>query len=382
MIFAVFLFFYQTRKKSELDLIFPNGGEVLVAGGEFEIKWKAKNIKEAEIFLFREGGEKMKIAENIKGSSGAYRWRISVSQAPAQDYKIQIVSYDRKGNKLVDTSDKIFEIRGPRFASCYHLILRDLWPYFPSDFPQLKRVFITQNLYTGNLGGLDGADKICQKEAEALGLAGTWKAFLGDERRSATERLNLDGIFVFESKENAIPIEVLQPNEFWLSLKKLIEASPKKETLLKAYDLLTPAVNYLTKTLGKNVELKYCLPLLGKNLNEMMKNFISRAPSIPAIAYQGIWLGRIFPQEKSECIPLFGQNEYSFTVSCENWASNNKYITNQPIECYLQTGTRVNAKRIAGRGLFMGRDVSYNEYISAEMGDSCSEGHHLLCIEQ
>jgi hypothetical protein len=56
--------------------------------------------------------------------------------------------------------------------------------------PQAKIVFATSQGFTGNLGGLAGADAICQAEANAAGLPGTYKAFLSDNNTSAADRLN------------------------------------------------------------------------------------------------------------------------------------------------------------------------------------------------
>ncbi|MDW8348626.1 MAG: DUF1554 domain-containing protein [Bacteroidia bacterium] len=52
-----------------------------------------------------------------------------------------------------------------------------------------KRVFVTSTQHTGNLGGLAGADNICQTRANAAGLGGTWKAWLSDGSTSAASRL-------------------------------------------------------------------------------------------------------------------------------------------------------------------------------------------------
>jgi len=47
-----------------------------------------------------------------------------------------------------------------------------------SMVPLVKRVFITSTSSNGNMGGLSGADNICQTRAGAGGLSGTWKAWL------------------------------------------------------------------------------------------------------------------------------------------------------------------------------------------------------------
>jgi len=52
-----------------------------------------------------------------------------------------------------------------------------------------KRVFVTQSSYTGALGGLAGADAICQQLADAAALAGTFKAWLSSISESAAARI-------------------------------------------------------------------------------------------------------------------------------------------------------------------------------------------------
>jgi len=51
--------------------------------------------------------------------------------------------------------------------------------------PTGKVVFVTSSVYDGNLGGLAGADLICQTEAEDAGLSGTYKAWLADSTGAA-----------------------------------------------------------------------------------------------------------------------------------------------------------------------------------------------------
>jgi hypothetical protein len=54
--------------------------------------------------------------------------------------------------------------------------------------------FIAENpTGTGNLGGIAGADRICQNAAQASGglnFNHTWHAYLSQEQRSATPRLD------------------------------------------------------------------------------------------------------------------------------------------------------------------------------------------------
>ncbi|MFT4040073.1 MAG: DUF1554 domain-containing protein [Thermomicrobiales bacterium] len=50
------------------------------------------------------------------------------------------------------------------------------------------RVFVSSSTHTGNLGGLSGADTICQSLATTAGLTGTYKAWLSDDSQSPSTR--------------------------------------------------------------------------------------------------------------------------------------------------------------------------------------------------
>jgi len=55
--------------------------------------------------------------------------------------------------------------------------------------PTQKRVFVTSESYTADLGGLAGADAKCQKLADAAKLGGTYRAWLSDSTTHAKYRL-------------------------------------------------------------------------------------------------------------------------------------------------------------------------------------------------
>ena len=69
---------------------------------------------------------------------------------------------------------------------------------------QSKIVFVSSDLHSGNLGGLNGADSKCQGLADAAGLSGTYKAWLSDSTGSPGTRftkhtgpyINVDGSVV------------------------------------------------------------------------------------------------------------------------------------------------------------------------------------------
>ncbi len=53
-----------------------------------------------------------------------------------------------------------------------------------SDSTEKKTVFVTEGLHDGDLGGISGADGICQAEADAAGLFGIYRAWLSDATTS------------------------------------------------------------------------------------------------------------------------------------------------------------------------------------------------------
>ena len=73
--------------------------------------------------------------------------------------------------------------------------LHDTSPYL-YDFEELlsteKIVFVTSETYNGALGGLAGADAICQGRADDAGLPGTYRAWLSDSTTSVRDRFDRD----------------------------------------------------------------------------------------------------------------------------------------------------------------------------------------------
>ena len=51
-------------------------------------------------------------------------------------------------------------------------------------------VFVSSELYSGNLGGFEGADGKCQRLADAAGLPGQYKAWIGIEGTGPAQRFN------------------------------------------------------------------------------------------------------------------------------------------------------------------------------------------------
>ena len=58
--------------------------------------------------------------------------------------------------------------------------------------PATLRMFVSSSSHNGNLGGVAGADTICQNLADTATLGGTWMALLSDGATHARDRLNTD----------------------------------------------------------------------------------------------------------------------------------------------------------------------------------------------
>jgi hypothetical protein len=349
--------FYRYTGQKSLKLVLPKGKEIWQAGKTYQITWKARNIQKVGITLIKdkEPKESEWIVKDFPAGKKKYDWQIFAWQEPRQDYKIAIIEYPwQEGNKI--SYSEHFTILGPQFASCDSLSIEAEWPYLPSDFPDLKKVFITESSFTGNLEGLEGADQKCQSEAENKGWQGTWKAFLGDDTNLAVERLNLEGIFVEAEPAATVP-----------------EEKTCHRLLGKNFDeFLKKLSNSLITNQGK----------LGKEFSKNLEN---------------IWLGRIDKESKRECIPIFAKApsldpslNYSFTTTCQNWTTDKERVEGYPpkpeekIElpiCYTPEGVRVNAAALAGLSLGI-IEKEKEQSFSPSLGKTCNLSQKLLCIQQ
>ncbi|MFK7894938.1 MAG: IPT/TIG domain-containing protein [Myxococcota bacterium] len=89
------------------------------------------------------------------------------------------------------------EPAGPKQLVVFHPNGLDSGPrtYNVADPAGGRFVFVTAGLYDGNLGGLAGADAICQAEADAESLPGTYLAWLSDSTSSPSTRFSQQGSF-------------------------------------------------------------------------------------------------------------------------------------------------------------------------------------------
>ena len=84
---------------------------------------------------------------------------------------------------------------------------------------EVKTVFLTSETYTGDLGGLSGADEKCNALASDAGLDGTYKAWLSDSTGSPSTRFTqssvpyalVDGVVIANDWEDLVDGTLLSP---------------------------------------------------------------------------------------------------------------------------------------------------------------------------
>lgn len=100
------------------------------------------------------------------------------------------VSTDASGNKVLTCKDVPLRLVAPSFSTFSPSPSPSPSPSSsPSPTVTQKRVFVTSSTFSGNLGGLEGADLKCQSSASAAGVQGTFKAWLSSSTVSASSRL-------------------------------------------------------------------------------------------------------------------------------------------------------------------------------------------------
>ena len=348
---------YRFTVTKSLQFVSPAGQEVWLANNTYKITWKARNMGSVGIILIKGArGQDVKwIAKDVPARRGSYDWQIFVWEEPREDYKIAVFEYPWQEGNLIDYSDDFFTILGPEFASCDALSVAAEWPFVPSDTLDLRKVFITEKRYSGDLERLEGADKRCQQEAQEKGFDGAWKAFLGDDTVFAVDRLNLGGVFIMAESAGLLPenktCHRLLGNNFDEFLKKLSE------------------------------------PLLLNN-EKFDETFLKNLPNV--------WLGRISKDSLRECTTIEGipvrdlAARYSFTTTCQNWTTGLLRVPGYPpalgqdVEfpvCFTPEGIRTNAVGLAGLSSgILGEGAQ--QTLNPSLGKSCDIAQKLLCFQQ
>lgn len=362
--FIVFLFIGQVTKS--IKITSPIGGEEWATTQSYKITWKAKGVDKVGIVLFK-GSQPKWIAKNITASLGSYDWKIYPGQEYGDDYWISVFEYPWQKGNTIDFSDGSLAVVFPELSTCETLSIQQGYPYVPSDMPNLRKVFITETRYNGNLGGLEGADAKCQAESQRLGFNGSYQAFIGGDTNAEMAVARLDST---ARKSNGV----------------FIEAVPSA-TLIRG--------NTCNRLLGKDFnDFKAKLSgLVIVDKEKLQDSFLQKLSSV--------WLGRMDDKSKQSCIPINAvennlyialAERYSSTSTCQNWTRDSKYVEGYPIRagvvkpqfpnCYTPQGkfTDSVASAALSTGQTGGTDAVNS--ISAYIGKTCDTEQFLLCIEK
>ncbi len=341
----VFWLFFAYGTKS-IRVLTPNGGEEWEIGKSYEITWQSRGIDKVGIILFH-GKEPKWIAKDIPASRGKYEWKIYPGQEYGSGFWVAVVEYPWREDNKIDYSDFSFAIIYSIFDTCESLSASQEWLYLPSNFPNLRRVFITEEGYSGNLDGLEGADRICQEEAERKGYGGAWQAFLGGDgdEQTAVERLEntprgKEGIFV------------------------QAESGLKLERGDSCFRVLAKDFSHFL-TMFSNLEII--------NKEKLEDDFLQDLGNI--------WLGRLDEKSKKNCLPV--DREYSFTVTCQNWTQDEREVEGSgPFpNCYTPSGKSKDAVVLGALSLAL-RGKEEDAVFTPSFGRYCSNPQKLLCIEK
>ncbi len=329
---------------STKSLSFVVGADSFNAGDSFQIRWAAKNISRVGIVLFN-GDEAQWIIQNYPGAAGKYTWNSDPYQAAGADYRIAVFEYPWKNGNLIAYSPVPITIVGQKYVSCEDYSVELLWPHLSDAYSNIHRVFATSSSYSGDMGGIDGADAICAKEAEKLGYSGNYVAFLGTDEKSASERIAKNGVFV-----EAAPAGTLTEGK---SCHRLV-----------ARDLQ----NLLDITRAENNLAKF-------QLSDSLYKALGNA-----------WYGRRTAAVKTECLPIARKgvaDAFSASYNCQDWTVDKKQIYSNLsaeadlIRCYNESGKRVQANYYGAIAASFDLEGSY-----MLDGDTCDSAHKLLCVEQ
>ncbi len=125
--------FFAIEAISTLGVTAPNGGETVIKGSDYEIKWSDNLSGNVNIDLYKNGEFCRNVVLNTE-SDGSYTWTVHKVIAKASDYKIRVTSVDKSW--LFDESDADVSFDNPIIST---------FPYF-EDFDEFE-------LGAGALGG-------------------------------------------------------------------------------------------------------------------------------------------------------------------------------------------------------------------------------------
>jgi len=96
-------------KKSSINILYPNGGEVLKTGSTTNIRWQSQEMDGKVIIILYKKGIKHSVISKQTVNSGIFRWKIPRNLPGGKNYRVRIRSL--KNLAVNDFSDHNFEIR-------------------------------------------------------------------------------------------------------------------------------------------------------------------------------------------------------------------------------------------------------------------------------
>ena len=331
-------FFFSSKKIS-----LSPGEPSLTAGQSYEIKWSSSNVDRVGIVLF--GGEAPQwIAYNHPAGAQKFVWQSDLYQPAGNQYRFAVFEYPWKKGNAIAYSPAMITILGQKYVSCDEHSVEQNWPCLPAKHAGILRAFVTQNTYSGDLGGLPGADEKCNQEAKKAGYEGNYIALLGTDGVSARERVQKDGIFV--------------------------EAG----------------------AIGQAAEGQACHRYLAENIQKLLdKTNLSREAAqirfSPAFAsgFGNLWLGRMTSAIEKKCLSLGvdrgGEMMFSNSYTCQDWTVGKRAISGVAdanlTRCYDLQGKNLVAQYYGAAAITLGEQGGY-----ALGAASCDTKRRLLCAEQ
>ena len=163
-------------------LIQPNGGEYLLVGAAYDIKWDAAKIVEPnlagiDLELWVGGVFNSTIASNLQGNTGLFNW--TVTPMVTQQAKVKLIAKDKAGSAASDESDNYFTIFNT-----------DATPPVVSVTAPLDNAYVTANSVTVSADASDAESGITKVVFEFSKDGAAWSAIGTD--MSAPFSLNWD----------------------------------------------------------------------------------------------------------------------------------------------------------------------------------------------
>jgi hypothetical protein len=340
----VFLMNVAFSSKS-ITITSPFQSTSLKAGDTFSVAWSSKGIVSVGIVLFN-GDTPQWLAKGVPAGKGKFDWTVLQNQDSGSNYRLAVFEYPwKKGNTIAYTQAAI-QIVGPKYVSCNDLAVENEWPFVPGDYPNVKRVFVTDAQWNGNLGGLDGADAKCQQQADSEGYKGTFIAFLGTNKVAAKDRVSQTSSFAWAKSAATLP-----------------EGQDCYRLIARNVDSLLNKALLATGQMGVELDSEF---------SRMMG---------------GVWYGRRTSAAKTECLDLQNvgaTSAFSGTYDCQDWTTSQGKIYQGDVppdadlpRCYDTHGNNVFANYMAADTSGVAIDGSL-----VVTGTSCDHYERLVCVEK